>query len=73
MKLTILAAVMLALSACSTTQIYSNPGTAMAPTSAGQVAVYYSYPQRPYEVIGVVSAKRYKPGWTDPTVSDAIP
>lgn len=31
------------------------------------------YPTRPYEVIGVVSAKRYKPGFTDPTVSDAIP
>lgn len=33
----------------------------------------YGYPNKPYEVIGIVSAKRYKPGWTDPTVSDAIP
>lgn len=24
-------------------------------------------------IASVVSAKRYKPGWTDPTVSDAIP
>lgn len=60
---------------CSTTQVYSNaPAGVMPGTNAsGQVAILYSYPSRPYEVIGIVSAKRYKPGWTDPTVSDAIP
>lgn len=63
------------LSACSSTQVYSNypAGNAPAVANAGHVAVLYSYPTRPYDVIGVVSAKRYKPGWTDPTVSDAIP
>lgn len=64
-----------ALAACSTTQIYDNRPAGMATTAPanGVVQVLYSYPTRPYEVIGVVSAKRYKPGWTDPTVSDAIP
>ena len=63
------------LSGCSSTQIYSNypAGNAPAAANVGHVAVIYSYPTRPYDVIGVVSAKKYKPGWTDPTVSDAIP
>jgi len=65
----------LLLAGCSSTQVYSNypAGNAPAAANAGHVAVIYSYPQRPYDVIGVVSAKRYKPGWSDPTVSDAIP
>ena len=60
---------------CSTTQVYSNAPAGVMPgtNTSGQVAILYSYPTRPYEVIGIVSAKRYKPGWTDPTVSDAIP
>lgn len=64
-----------AMAGCSSTQIYSNypTGNAPAAANAGHVAVIYSYPTRPYDVIGVVSAKKYKPGWTDPTVSDAIP
>lgn len=63
------------ISGCSSTQVYSNypAGTAPGRANSGHVAVIYSYPTRPYDVIGVVSAKRYKPGWTDPTVSDAIP
>lgn len=70
---TILAFAMLA--SCSTTQIYDNRPAGMPSTApaSGVVQVLYSYPTRPYEVIGIVSAKRYKPGWTDPTVSDAIP
>ncbi|GAB3733925.1 hypothetical protein GCM10028862_16670 [Luteimonas pelagia] len=35
--------------------------------------MFYSAPQRPYESLGIVSAKRYKPGWSDPTVADSIP
>jgi hypothetical protein len=63
------------MAGCSTTQVYSNypAGVSAGTNVSGQVAVLYSYPTRPYEVLGVVSAKRYKPGWTDPTVSDAIP
>lgn len=64
-----------ALAGCSTTQVYSNlaPGQAAPVNTTGVVQVYYSYPTRPYEVLGVVSAKRYKPGWSDPTVADALP
>ena len=63
------------LSACSGYQAHSNlpAGTLIAPTNASQVQVLFSPPQRPYESIGIVSAKRYKPGWTDPSISDAIP
>jgi hypothetical protein len=74
MKFSILVGSLL-LAGCSSTQIYDNRPAGMpasAPAS-GVVQVLYSYPTRPYEVIGVVSAKRYKPGWTDPTVGDAIP
>lgn len=65
----------IAVAGCSTTQVYSNlPAGAPVPVNeSGHVQVFYSYPPRPYEVVGVVSAKRYKPGFTDPTVSDAIP
>lgn len=67
--------VVLGASGCSTYQVHSNlaPGTALAPTSASRVQVLYSPPQRPYEPVGIVSAKHYKPGWTDPSVSDAVP
>jgi hypothetical protein len=73
MKRIILACIMLA--GCSTTQVYSNypAGTMAGTNTTGQIAVLYSTPSRPYEVLGVVSANRYKPGWTDPTVNDAIP
>jgi len=64
-----------AISACSGYQAHSNlpAGTLIAPTNASQVQVLFSPPQRAYESIGIVSAKRYKPGWTDPSISDAIP
>ena len=69
MDVRILASVLtLALSACSTTQVYHNPSGA-----AGGVAVLYTTPTRAYDSLGVISAKRYKPGWSDPTVGDAIP
>lgn len=55
------------LSACSSYQVVRVDGPDQG------VDVLYSAPTRQYEVIGTVSAKRYKPGWTDPTVSDALP
>lgn len=75
MRSSLLVAAILGLTACSSTQIYNNQpvGTPISAPASGVVQVLYSYPTRPYVVIGVVSAKRYKPGWTDPTVSDAIP
>ena len=68
-----LAAAALALAGCSTTQVHSNVAAAYAPTAASRVQVLYSAPQRPYEAIGIVSANRWKPGFTDPTIADAIP
>lgn len=73
MKSLVLLVAILAAAGCSTYQVHSNTGTAYAPSAASSVQVLYSVPQRPYEAIGIVSAKRYKPGWTDPTISDAIP
>lgn len=65
----------LLLCGCSGYQVHSNlpAGAYVAPTSASQVQVLFSPPQRPYESIGIVSAKRYKPGWTDPSINDAVP
>lgn len=62
----------LALSACTTYQV--TPVTNSTPgTRSGQVDVLYTNPTRPFQVIGMVSAKKYKPGFSDPTVSDGIP
>ncbi|URL57018.1 hypothetical protein IM816_10110 [Luteibacter flocculans] len=73
MKILMSIALVCALAGCSTYQAHSNLPTPYAPTNASQVQILYSPPQRAYTSIGIVSAKRYKPGWTDPTVSDAIP
>lgn len=60
------------VTACSSYQV--TPTTNSAPGSrSGQVDVLYSTPQRPYHSVGIVSAKKYKPGWSDPTIADAIP
>lgn len=63
------------LGGCSTYEVHSNlpAGTVVTPTNASQVQILYSPPNRPYQSIGIVSAVRYKPGWTDPSVSDAVP
>lgn len=66
------AAACLALAGCSTTQVMPTANSAPGVRS-GSVDVLYSAPQRPYVSVGIVSAKKYKPGWTDPTTSDAIP
>ncbi|MGH8158883.1 MAG: hypothetical protein ACREPQ_12240 [Rhodanobacter sp.] len=65
----------IALLGCSGYQVHSNlpAGTLIAPTNANEVEVLFSPPQRTYKSVGIVSAKRYKPGWTDPSVSDAVP
>jgi hypothetical protein len=73
MKILLGMALTCALAGCSTYQAHSNLATPYAPTNASQVQILYSPPQRAYTSIGIVSANRYKPGWTDPTVSDAIP
>lgn len=57
----------MALSACSTTQIVRTG------TGSGNVEILYTAPQRAYITLGIVSAKKYKPGFSDPTVADAMP
>ncbi len=75
MKTAFAVALGLCVVGCSGYQAHSNmpAGTYVAQTNASQVQVLYSPPQRPYESVGIVSAKRYKPGWTDPSIADAIP
>jgi hypothetical protein len=73
MKILVGIALVGALAGCSTYQAHSNLPSPYARTNASQVQILYSPPQRPYTSIGIVSATRYKPGWTDPSVSDAIP
>lgn len=73
MKVLVSIALACALVGCSAYQARSNLATPYAPTDPSRVQVLYSPPQRAYTSIGIVSANRYKPGWTDPTVSDAIP
>ncbi len=51
-----------ALAGCNTYQAHSNLATRYAPTNASRVQILYSPPQRAYQSIGIVSAKRYKPG-----------
>ncbi len=70
MKTAFLTLTLAILTACSTTQIYRNPS---ANGLSGNVQVLYGNPAQPFESLGLVSAKRYKPGWSDPTVADAIP
>jgi hypothetical protein len=71
MKKIAAAALLLVVSACTTYQV--TPVTNSTPGSrSGQVDVLFTNPTRPFETIGMVSAKRYKPGFSDPTVSDAI-
>lgn len=61
----------LAFGGCTSYQV--TPVTNSAPgTRSGAVDVLFTNPTRPFETIGMVSAKRYKPGFSDPTVSDAI-
>ena len=73
MKAVFAVAVACALSACTTTKV-TGVGLPSAPSAASsRVDVFLSPPQRDYEVIGIVSATKWKPGWTDPSVGDAVP
>lgn len=75
-RLAISGTMLLALCACTTMQAtpYVSQGAQQyAPSNSGQVDILYSNPARPFVSVGTVTAKKYQPGWTDPTVSDAIP
>lgn len=62
---------LLSLAGCSSYQV--TPITNSQPGQhSGQVDVLFSNPTRPYKTVGMVSATKWKPGWTDPTISDAM-
>ncbi|WP_185823158.1 hypothetical protein [Xanthomonas sp. GW] len=66
-----LSVAVLLLAGCTSYQVV--PTTNSAPGArSGQVDILYSTPQRPFQSVGMVSAKKYKPGFTDPTISDAL-
>lgn len=82
MKKLILAAFLsFGLAGCTTVQTHNfgsapvvnatnNPGQQRA---AGNIQILYAEPRKDYNSIGTFSVRKYKPGWSDPTVSDAIP
>lgn len=37
-----------------------------------RIELLMEYPQKPYVVVATASVKEHKPGWSDPTVHDAI-
>jgi hypothetical protein len=62
--------------ACAKTSVafIPNPGNSdIKPKRADEVAILYDGPGRPYDVLGVVQAKRYQPGMSDPVLTDVLP
>lgn len=59
------------LAACASYKV--TPISAASATAGGTIAVLHSPPARPYVALGNVQVKKYKPGFSDPTVTDAIP
>ena len=77
-------AVLFSMTACTTVQTYdygvssvpSNTSHSYSPPATpqpGQIQILYAQPQQAYNSLGMFSVRKYKPGWSDPTVSDAIP
>lgn len=71
----------LILTGCTTVQTHSFGGSDIqnAMGSLGQqrsrlqnIQILYSDPRRDYDSIGTFSVKKYKPGFSDPTVTDAL-
>lgn len=69
------------LSGCTTVQTNSFSSAPVVNESAGRsgqlparngVQILYSEPKNDYESIGTFSVRKYKPGWSDPTVMDAL-
>jgi hypothetical protein len=72
--LAILCAVIISACAKTTVFFFPNPSKgAIKPRTADQVAILYDGPGRPYDVLGVLQAKRYQPGMSDPVLTDVLP
>lgn len=71
----------LALVGCSSVQtndfgnapVASRTGNTGQRASTSTIQILYAEPRRDYDTLGTFSVRKYKPGWSDPTVSDAIP
>lgn len=61
----------LALTGCTSSQSNAYRDVSVRQISAANVDVLYSAPQRKYQSIGTISARKYQPGFTDPTITDA--
>ena len=81
MKYLALAVLAFSITGCTTVQTHSFGGSNIQNTmgSPGQmrsslqnIQILYSDPRRDYESIGTFSVKKYKPGFSDPTVTDAL-
>ena len=71
----------MALCACTTVQTHSfgnapvsyDQGRGGQASIPGRIQVLYAEPRQNYETLGSFSVRKYKPGFADPTVSDALP
>lgn len=67
----LLLVVIATLVACGGSQV-RHYGEHYPPTLPAEVEVFYSFPAEEHIKIGAVDVKRYKPGFSDPTVYDAV-
>ena len=81
LSIALLLATTLLSTSCTTVQTHSF-GSAPVVTKAGQpgqmayrgnIQILYAEPRRDYHSLGTFSVRKYKPGWSDPTVTDALP
>ena len=82
LRLTYISLVAFALASCTTVQThdfggagiinnsYQSPGQQAA---SNTIQILYSEPKKDFESIGTFSVRKYKPGFSDPTVTDALP
>lgn len=70
-RLGLIAALFVALTACTGHEVRPYQAGNIAKTAPGSVVVLMSDPSRPFSKLGMVSVKKYKAGWSDPTVVDA--
>lgn len=79
-KLLITSIVLITTSGCTTVQTHSYANAPIVndiykggqKSEIGNIQILYSEPRKNYESIGVFSVKKYKPGFSEPTVADAI-
>jgi len=64
------------IAACAKTSMVFLPNAVkenIKPKTAEEVSILYDGPGRPYDVLGVLQAKRYQPGMSDPVLTDLLP